>query len=66
MAEILSRHTKSEEVFHREKLDHPHLLKVEIEGKANISYSLADIPRESQRPDSDVLFLKAMKADLAE
>lgn len=61
-----SRQTKREEVFHKEMLDHPHLLDVEMEGERYTSYSLADIPRESQRPDTDVLFLKAMKADPTE
>jgi len=58
-----SRQAKNEEVFYQEILDYPHLLDVEMEGKGYTSYSLADIPRGSQRPDSDMLFLKAMKAD---
>ena len=36
------------------------------EGKGDFSYSLADIPRESQRPEADVLVLKATTANLAE
>ena len=60
------RQAKSEEVLHQEILDHPHLFNMEMEGKGHISYSLADIPRESQRPEADVLVLKATTANLAE
>jgi hypothetical protein len=61
-----SRQAKSEEVFHLEILDHPHFLDGAMEGKGHTSYDLADIPRESQRPEADVLFMKAKNANLTE
>jgi hypothetical protein len=45
-----SRQAKSEEVFHQEILD------VKMERKGHTSYDLVEIPRESQRPEADVLF----------
>jgi hypothetical protein len=61
---LLLQASENEEVFHQEILDHPHLLDVKMERKGHTSYDLADIPRESQRPEADVLFLKATKANL--